>query len=96
MKRQSHEVDGSRDSVRWYNEEHRHSALNWVTPMARHTGEESKLLRRREETYRSARAPHPERWSRDIRRQPIRLSCNSPRSVGRGFRLVRTGTLDDP
>lgn len=53
--------------VRWYNEEHRHSALNWVTPMARHTGEESKLLRRREETYRSARARHPERWSRDIR-----------------------------
>ena len=53
--------------VRWYNEEHRHSALNWVTPMARHTGEEHELLHRREETYRRARQRHPERWSRDIR-----------------------------
>jgi transposase InsO family protein len=33
--------------VVWYNEEHRHSALNWVTPMARHTGAEHELLRRR-------------------------------------------------
>ena len=53
--------------VVWYNEEHRHSALNWVTPMARHTGSERELLRRREETYRKARQRHPERWSRDIR-----------------------------
>lgn len=53
--------------VRWYNEEHRHSALNWITPMARHTGEEKALLRRREETYRKARQRHPNRWSRDIR-----------------------------
>lgn len=53
--------------VRWYNEEHRHSALNWVTPMARHTGEEQELLRRREQTYRNAQRRHPERWARDIR-----------------------------
>src|SRR5690606_39937462 len=49
--------------VRWYNEEHRHSALNWVTPMARHTGEDRELLRRREETYRRARRRNPHRWS---------------------------------
>jgi transposase InsO family protein len=53
--------------VRWYNEEHRHSALNWVTPMARHTGQERVLLRRRAETYRKARQRHPNRWSRSIR-----------------------------
>ncbi len=53
--------------VRWYNEEHRHSALNWVTPMARHKGEEEALLRRREETYQAARLRHPQRWSRGIR-----------------------------
>lgn len=53
--------------VRWYNEEHRHSGLNWVTPMARHTGKEHVLLGRRAETYRKARQRHPERWSRDIR-----------------------------
>jgi putative transposase len=53
--------------VRWYNEEHRHSALNWITPMDRHTGKETALLRRREQTYREARRRHPERWSRHIR-----------------------------
>lgn len=53
--------------VRWYNEEHRHSALNWVTPLARHTGAEHRLLRVRERTYRKARQRHPERWSGGIR-----------------------------
>ena len=53
--------------VRWYNEEHRHSALNWITPMARHRGDEHALLRRREETYRRARRRNPQRWSRNIR-----------------------------
>ena len=57
-------VDGF---VHWYNEEHRHSALNWITPMARHTGEEHRLLRLRERTYRKARQRNPERWSRGIR-----------------------------
>ncbi len=53
--------------VHWYNEVHRHSALNWVTPMARHTGKERDLLRRREQTYRQARQRNPQRWSRSIR-----------------------------
>ena len=53
--------------VRWYNEEHRHSGINWITPLDRHTGKERELLRRREETYRKAKRRHPERWSRDIR-----------------------------
>ena len=53
--------------VCWYNEEHRHSGLNWVTPMARHTGKERELLRLRERTYREARRRNPNRWSRGIR-----------------------------
>ena len=57
-------VDGF---VRWYNEDHRHSGLNWITPMDRHTGRERLLLCRREETYRRARFRHPARWSRGIR-----------------------------
>ena len=66
--------------VRWYNEEHRHSALNWVTPMARHTGDERELLRRREETYRRARKRHPQRWSRGIRDcSPARAVTLNPR-----------------
>jgi len=47
----------------WYNEEHRHSALNFVTPAQRHRGEDQQILRRRSEVYTSAKAKRPERWS---------------------------------
>lgn len=53
--------------VGWYNHEHRHSALNWVTPSARHSGQDLELLRRRHATYARARKRKPQRWSRGIR-----------------------------
>lgn len=53
--------------VLWYNCEHRHSALNWVTPMARHRGEDIKLLQQRRATYVAARRRNPTRWSGSIR-----------------------------
>lgn len=49
--------------VQWYNQEHRHSAIRFVTPNQRHSGEESGLLERREILYEAARQRHPERWS---------------------------------
>lgn len=48
---------------RWYNEEHRHSALKFVTPGQRHRGEDRELLRRRAALYAAAKARNPERWS---------------------------------
>lgn len=48
---------------RWYNEDHRHSALNFVTPGQRHRGEDREILRRRAELYECAKAKFPERWS---------------------------------
>ena len=51
----------------WYNEEHRHSALNFVTPGQRHRGEDQEILRRRSEIYASAKAKRPERWSGESR-----------------------------
>jgi hypothetical protein len=53
--------------VRWYNTEHCHSGLNFVTPEQRHKGEEVALLATRHETYQDARARHPERWSGQTR-----------------------------
>jgi putative transposase len=53
--------------VSWYNEQHRHCALNWLTPMARHTGAERELLHRRKDTYLKAQQRRPQRWSRGIR-----------------------------
>ncbi|SDE66184.1 Transposase InsO and inactivated derivatives [Belnapia rosea] len=53
--------------VTWYNQEHRHSAIRFVTPSARHAGEERALLERRTDLYAKARAANPARWSRQIR-----------------------------
>jgi hypothetical protein len=49
--------------VAWYNEEHRHSAISFVTPGQRRRGEDFAILTVRRETYEKARAAHPERWS---------------------------------
>lgn len=53
--------------VDWYNTEHRHSALNYVTPHQRHHGEADALLAQRKQLYATARQQHPERWSAQIR-----------------------------
>lgn len=53
--------------VNWYNHEHRHSGLNYVTPAQRHRGEADTLLEHRKAVYTAARERHPERWSGDIR-----------------------------
>ena len=49
--------------VTWYNHEHRHSAIQFVTPHQRHVGKDRELLARRETVYRSACSRRPERWS---------------------------------
>lgn len=49
--------------VQWYNTEHRHSAIRFVTPEQRHNGEEKEILAYRHDVYESARRKHPERWS---------------------------------
>ena len=53
--------------VQWYNHEHRHSAINFVTPAQRHTGQDHALLTKRIAIYEAAKIRHPERWSGDIR-----------------------------
>lgn len=49
--------------TRWYNEEHRHSGIGYVTPLQRHTGEDKVLLSQRANVYQAARANNPTRWS---------------------------------
>ncbi len=53
--------------VHWYNNEHRHSRIKYVTPMQRHTGEDKEILKKRKRTYEEARRRNPHRWSRGIR-----------------------------
>ena len=53
--------------VRWYNDEHRHSGIRFVTPNARHAGQDAALLAARHMVYEQARCRHPARWSRQTR-----------------------------
>jgi transposase InsO family protein len=53
--------------VLWYNNEHLHSALKFVTPQQRHSGEDKAIRAYRHEVYQAARASYPERWSGQTR-----------------------------
>lgn len=53
--------------VRWYNEEHRHSAIGFVTPNQRHAGQDVTLLANRGDVYELARRANPRRWSKHTR-----------------------------
>jgi transposase InsO family protein len=53
--------------VVWYNTEHRHSMIRFVTPEQRHNGTDKEILEARKETYRKARRENPNRWSGPIR-----------------------------
>jgi transposase InsO family protein len=53
--------------VDWYNNEHRHSRLNFVTPVQRHNGEDAEILARRKEVLEKAKSKSPNRWSKGIR-----------------------------
>jgi transposase InsO family protein len=48
---------------RWYNEEHKHSGLKFLTPAQRHSGADAAIMTGRKAVYEAAKARHPERWS---------------------------------
>jgi putative transposase len=51
------------DFVHWYNHEHRHSGIRYVTPAQRHAGGDGPLLAARHVLYQQAREANPRRWS---------------------------------
>jgi len=53
--------------VQWYNGEHHHSAIRYVTPNQRHSGEEHTILAQRKRVYATAKQRTPARWSGAIR-----------------------------
>ncbi len=65
--------------VRWYNDEHRHSAIRFVTPSQKHSGEEIEALRNREEVYRQAKELNLSRWAGPTRNwEPIKEVALNP------------------
>ena len=53
--------------VHWYNHEHRHSAIRYVTPAQRHAGQDHALLAQRHALYQQARQRNPQRRSGETR-----------------------------
>jgi len=48
--------------MHWYNDQHRHSAIKFVTPAQRHSGEDKQILQHRSEFYAEQQRANPSRW----------------------------------
>lgn len=65
--------------VDWYNKEHLHSGLKFVTPEQRHNAEDTQILAKRKQVYTAAKQKNPNRWSGDIRNwDPIKKVYLNP------------------
>ena len=53
--------------VEWYNTEHLHSEINYVTPDVRHQLQHEEVLNHRKSVYEQARLDNPNRWTGETR-----------------------------
>ena len=64
-------IDEARDWVHhfvaWYNNQHLHSGIRYVTPGQRHLGEDRAILDHRHAVYQQARARNPRCWTGNTR-----------------------------
>lgn len=66
--------------TRWYNNEHKHSQLRFVTPHQRHMGQDVKLLAQRKARMEAVKVAKPGRWGiRDVRNcTPVGPTTSNP------------------
>jgi len=70
--------------VAWYNNEHRHSGIQFVTPAQRHTGVHIQVLAGRTEIYEEAKRNNPKRWSGHVRNwHPVEEVVLNPTTADR-------------
>ncbi|WP_159308454.1 MULTISPECIES: integrase core domain-containing protein [Spiribacter] len=76
--------------VQWYNHEHRHSGIQYITPVEQHNGKDAAILARRQQVYGETKARNPRRWSREIRDwRPVGAVHLNPEKERRDSRLTR-------
>ena len=75
--------------VQWYNYEHRHSGIRYVTPAQRHAGQDGPVLAARHAVYQDARQRNPQRWSGSTRNwKPVgAVTLNPERDI-----IIRAAT----
>ena len=54
----------------WYNTEHLHCGIGYLSPASLHDGHGEQVLERRRAVYEEAKRKHPERWSGATRAWP--------------------------
>ena len=60
------------DFVRWYNNDHHHSGINFLTPVQRHEKDYGlNILAKRHAVYETAKQLNPNRWTRNTRNWTI-------------------------
>lgn len=76
--------------VRWYNHQHKHSGLKFVTPAQRHDGRATAILQHRDVIYAAAKLRRPERWSGATRNWVLNdeVWLNPERSEATSFKKV--------
>jgi len=76
--------------VDWYNHEHLHSAIHFVTPEQRHAGKDVTILAQRKQVYLNARSQNPSRWSGSIRNwEPVTVVHLNPEKTDINTQGVR-------
>lgn len=72
--------------VHWHNQQHRHSAISFVTPAQRYAQTDEALLHACAAVYEKARQQHPKRWSGNTRNwtfsDEVHLNPHSPHTKG--------------
>lgn len=61
-----HAHNWSQSFFKWYNTDHRHTALGLMTPAAVHFGQAEKLIQHRHQTLQQAYQRHPERFVKGL------------------------------
>ena len=65
--------------IQWYNTEHLHSEIRFVTPDSRHYGKEKIILEKRKEVYEQAKKKNPGRWIKQTRNwDPVEVVILNP------------------
>lgn len=62
--------------VSWYNNEHLHSGIKFVTPVQKHLGLDVEILNKRKLLYEKSREKNPNRWTRKTRNWNVVTEVN--------------------
>jgi putative transposase len=86
--------------VQWYNNEHCHSGIGYVTPQQRYSGEDTEILNKRRAVYVAAKQENPQRWSGHTRvwERPAEVILNpdGKTQIKKPSRRKSSGSLKNP